>query len=38
MYNSVGYLCIDFIIAKTNIHVRYWICCSNILASCTCWM
>ena len=31
----VGYLCIGFIIAKTNIHVRCWICCSNILASCT---
>jgi len=31
----VGYLKIDLIVAKTNTHVRCWICCSNILASCT---
>jgi len=28
----VGYLSIDFIVAKTNIHVWCWIRCSNILA------
>ena len=28
----VGYLYVDFIIAKTNIHTWYWIRCSNIMA------
>jgi len=31
----VEYLCIGFIIAKTNTLVRCWICCSNIFTSCT---
>jgi len=28
----VGYLCVGFTFAKTNIHVWCWIQCSNILA------